>query len=301
MSCPFVGSQYNSSHVYVSIDNLDPFTKSVLATFGGTPTSPTLTQVTPRPSSTLSQLIHTPVGMFSVFAYETPIPSPFGKERNSYMVANMDTAITSATNSGAKILVLPFADPIGRDAIIQWPGHIDMQLYLHDIPPVYPALITIPENRVYLSSKDADAFVAGWTRFSCGHRRRVSDDHVVIDGHSVRQILITSQNAGNTLILVSDFLDRLPYPFGQETTGYEVSNLDSTLARAISANVKVLYGPVTIGNRRSVMVEFPGKYVAEIHQVLPSRYDQYHRGVSWIKVLIVILLIVLALFLLLRY
>jgi hypothetical protein len=36
---------------------------------------------------------------------------------------------------------------------------------------------------------------------------------------------------------------RLPYPYGRETTGYEVANLANTLAKAKSGGVAILAGP----------------------------------------------------------
>ena len=67
-----VGPQYDTTHVYVTPDDFDHFVASVLATFGGTTTKQVVTTVTPTPSSTLSQLILTPVGSISVFGYKTP-------------------------------------------------------------------------------------------------------------------------------------------------------------------------------------------------------------------------------------
>src|SRR5258706_7247056 len=76
-----VGPQYDSTHVYVAPEDFDHFVSSVLATFGGTTSKKVVTHVTPTPSSTLSQLILTPVGIISAFGFETPVPSPFGLER----------------------------------------------------------------------------------------------------------------------------------------------------------------------------------------------------------------------------
>jgi hypothetical protein len=75
--------------------------------------------------------------------------SSVGAERTSYLVSDMDAAIRAARASGADVLVHPFNDPIGRDAIIQWPGGVNTQLYWHTIAPSSPPLQTIPENRVY--------------------------------------------------------------------------------------------------------------------------------------------------------
>src|SRR6266581_6956718 len=76
-----VGPQYDTTHVYVAPDDFDHFVASVLATFGGTTSKQVVTNVTPTPSSTLSQLILTPVGSISVFGYKPPAPFPFGVER----------------------------------------------------------------------------------------------------------------------------------------------------------------------------------------------------------------------------
>ena len=86
----------------------------------------------------------------------------------------MDAAISAASAAGADMLVAPFPDPIGRDAVIQWPGGVNMQLYWHTTKPSLPPLAAIPENRVYVSPLRADAFIADFLRFSKGHV--VSDD-----------------------------------------------------------------------------------------------------------------------------
>ena len=71
---------------------------------------------------------------------------------------------------------------------------------------------------------------------------------------------------GRTTVIVTD--GALAWPYGREKTGYEVADLDATLAKAQAAGVKLLVPPVTAGDRRSAMVEFPGGYIAEIHQPL---------------------------------
>src|SRR6476620_8491157 len=91
-----VGPQYDSTHVYVTPDDFDRFVASFLATFGGTTTKQVVANVTPTPSSTLSQLILTPVGTISVFGYKTPVPYPFGVERTGYLVNDIDAAVSAA-------------------------------------------------------------------------------------------------------------------------------------------------------------------------------------------------------------
>src|SRR5258707_15589914 len=163
-----VGSQYDTTHVYVAPDDVDKFAASFTATFGGQSTKQVVVTVTPTPSSTTSQLIQTPVGTVSLFGFKTPIPYPFGAERTGYLVADMDAAVKAARAAGADIIVAPFPDPIGRDAVIQWPGGVNMQIYWHTTKPSYAAYQAVPENRVYVSHDRADAFVRRFVRFSHG-------------------------------------------------------------------------------------------------------------------------------------
>ena len=100
-----------------------------MATFGGTTSPEILANLTPTPSTTKSQLVHTPVGTLSVFGYTTPIPAPFGAERSDVLVADFDAAVAAARAAGAGLVVAPFENESSRDAIIQWPGGVDMQLY----------------------------------------------------------------------------------------------------------------------------------------------------------------------------
>src|ERR1700728_3320710 len=153
-----VGAQYDSPHVYAAPGYLDGFVKSFVVTFGGQSSKRTVTNVLPVPSSTEFQYIWTPVGTLSVFAFQTPIPYPFGQERTGYLVTDMDRAIKAARAAGAEVIVEPFKDPIGMDAVIQWPGGVKMQLYWHFKASTNPPLGSIPDNRVYVSPDAADAF-----------------------------------------------------------------------------------------------------------------------------------------------
>src|SRR6185503_10406291 len=72
-----VGPQYDTTHVYVAPEDFDRFVASLLATFGGTTSKQGVFTVTPTPSSTMSQLVLTPVGTLSVFGFKTPVPYPF--------------------------------------------------------------------------------------------------------------------------------------------------------------------------------------------------------------------------------
>ncbi|MGB7267481.1 MAG: glyoxalase [Terracidiphilus sp.] len=261
-----VGAQYCTTHVYVAPSDLDAFVSSFTATFGGSATKPGTTTVTPTPSRTLWRAVRTPVGLLSVFAFQTPIPWPFGEERTGYMVSNMDRAIEAAHDDGAEVIVAPFKDAIGVDAILQWPGGVRMQIYSHFNFTMSPPLETVPDNRVYLSPDTADNFVRGFVEFSAG--RVLSDDHhadageIGRPGETYRRIRIRS-GFGNMQVMVTD--GHLPYPFGRETTGYEVRDLNATLAKAKAAGVKILSPPYTSGGRTSAILEFPGGYIAEVH------------------------------------
>src|ERR1700753_1752950 len=247
---PGVAPQHDTTHVYVAPEDFDRFVTSLIATFGGTTTKQGVFTVTPTPSSTMSQLVLTPVGAVSVFGFKTPIPYPFGAERTGYLVTDLDAATRTAVEDGADVLVSPFKDPIGRDVGIQWPGGVNMQLYWHTTAPSYKALQTIPENRVYVSTDKVEAFLRSFLAFS--HGEVVSDEPhapgVEIGRPKDIYHRIRIESAfGKLTVLVTD--GHLPYPYGRETTGYEVANLSDTLARAEAAGVEILVPPYTTQQR----------------------------------------------------
>jgi hypothetical protein len=261
-----VGSQYDTTHVYVAPKDFDRLVASLLATFGGTASKKAATTVTPTPSRTMWQAVSTPVGLLSVLGFTTPAPYPFGSERTGYLVTDMDAAIRAARADDADVLVSPFNDPIGRDVIIQWPGGVNMQFYWHTTPSSSAPLQTIPENRVYVSADRVDAFTRSFLAFSLG---KVTSDDANAPGLEIgratdtyRRIRIES-NFGKLTVFVTD--GHLPYPYGRETTGYEVRNLTDTLAKAKKAGVTILVAPYMAEQRNSAVVQFPGSYIAEIH------------------------------------
>ncbi len=263
-----VGPQYDTTHVYVPLGDFDRFVASILQTFGGKTSQDGVLTVTPKPSSTRIQLVLTPVGTLSVFGFKTPIPYPFGLERTGYLVTNMDEAIRAAKATGADVLVAAFNDPIGQDAIIQWPGGVNTQLYWHTTAPSYTPLQTIPENRVYVSPDRVDAFVRSFLAFS--HGSVVSDEaqapgvEIGRPAETYRRVRIESK-FGKLTAFVTD--GHLPYPYGREMTGYEVTSLAETLTKAKAAGADVLVPPYKADERDAVVVRFPGGYIAEIHSV----------------------------------
>lgn len=261
-----VSPQYDTTHVYVAPEEFDRFTDSLVATFGGSKSKQGVFQVTPTPSQTMSQLVFTPVGTLSVFGYKTPIPYPFGLERIGYLVTNIDTAVRSARAHRADVIVSPFPDPIGRDVIVTWPGGLHMQFYWHTTVPQYAPLQSVPETRVYVSPESAQTFVREFVAFSRG---RVVSDVARAPGVEIgrpsdtyRRVRLESK-FGRITVLATD--GHLPFPYGRELTGYEVTDLSTTLSKAKAAGVKVLVEPYTADSRVAALVEFPGGYIAEIH------------------------------------
>jgi predicted enzyme related to lactoylglutathione lyase len=252
--------------VYVAPEDFDRLVASLLATFGGKSSKQGVFTVTPTSSQTMSQLVLTPVGTLSVFGFKTPIPYPFGIERTGYLVEDLDAAVDAAKSLGADLEVEPFADPIGRDAIVEWPGGIHMQLYWHTQRPSYDKLETIPENRVYVSQYQAKAFVRAFTKFSRGRitldEPNAPGDEIGRPGEIFHEIHLESQ-FGKIVVLVSD--GHLPYPYGRELFGYQVKDLPRTIQKAQASGATVLIQPHNVGSRNEAMIQFPGGYIAELH------------------------------------
>jgi hypothetical protein len=261
-----VGAQYGTAHVYVAPEDMERFTASFLATFDGTSSQPALVTVTPTPSSTNWQALTTPVGLVSLFAFKTPIPYPFGQERTGYLVTDMDAAVRAAGEHGAAIVVAPFPDAIGSDAVVQWPGGVNMQLYWHRKPPSNPPLRTVPENRVYVAPEAADNFIRSFVGFADGtlvsDNARAPGAEIGRSGEFYRRIRIDSA-FGKVTVLVTD--GHLPYPFGREIMGYEVADLSDTLTKAKASGATVLVDAFNADGRDAAVLQFPGGYIAEIH------------------------------------
>jgi predicted enzyme related to lactoylglutathione lyase len=262
-----VGPQYDTTHVYIDdAAHYDDFVNAFTATFGGKPSQRGTTNVLPVPSNTQLQYVWSPVGTLSTFSFLTPIPYPYGQERTGWLVTDMDKALVAARAAGAEVIVDKFKDPVGYDAVIQFPGGVKMQLYWHYNAPSYGALETVPDNRVYVSPDSADVFVKDFLAFS--HGKLIADDkkadaaEIGRPGETFRRIRLES-NFGKMLIFVTD--GHLPYPFGHEITGYEVADLDATLEKATKAGAKVLSPRLEIAERSTAIIQFPGGYIAEVH------------------------------------
>ncbi|MBO0873828.1 MAG: hypothetical protein J2P19_10585 [Pseudonocardia sp.] len=260
------GPQYNTTHVYVQPGTMGAFRASWMATFGGSSGAQAVVDVTPTPSETESQLVFSPVGTLSVFDFQTPIPYPFGAERTGLLLTDFDAGVQAARSAGANILVAPFPDPVGRDAVVQFPGGINTQLYWHKTAPNYAPLASVPENRFYLTLDSVTAFLSAYLKFTDGKVVRDNPNadaaEIGLPGRKFRRIAVQSP-FGNSLVIVTD--GHLPYPFGRELTGYSVTDLPATLAKATTNGAKTLWGPAQVGQRASALVQFPGGYIAEVH------------------------------------
>ena len=261
-----VAPQYDTTHVYVQNADLDAFVNSFVGTFGGKATPRAVFTVTPTPSKTASQYVQTPVGMLSVFAFQTPIPYGFGEERTGYLVTDIHAARDAAVAAGADVVVEPFDDPIGKDVLIQWAGGVNMQLYWHTRAPSYPALHSVPDNRVYVSQVSADKFIGQFQAFA--HAQIVADDkidgaEIGRAGDTIRRVQLAS-NFGTMSVFVTD--GKLTFPYGRETTGYQVDDMAATLEKAAAHGATVLAPPRrTSRGNMTAMLQFPGGYISEIH------------------------------------
>jgi hypothetical protein len=264
-----VGPGYNAAHVYVPPADVNTFVSSWEATFGGTNTTPTAFQITPVPSTTISTLLFSPVGMLSVYGYQTGIPYPWGQERVGDDVTSIDGGVADAERSGADLVVSPWADKHGEDVILQFPGGVNIQLY-DNTPSLGGATLTsIPENRVYLEPQSAAQFIRDYVAFTRG-RVTIDNSHangaqIGEPGTTFREVLISGPGFGKTLVLITKN-GAMPYPFGLDKTGYQVTNLSTTLAKATASGAHVLAGPYDLPGLETAIVEFPGGYITEIHQ-----------------------------------
>ncbi len=113
-----------------------------------------------------------------------------------------------------------------------------MQLYRHTSAPRNPPLAAVPENCIYLSTDKAGEFIKYSLIFS--HGPITSNDaeapgiEIGSPTETFRRVRIESL-FGKMTILITGV--HLPFPYGRETTGYEVTDLAATLEKAKAAGV----------------------------------------------------------------
>jgi hypothetical protein len=132
-------------------------------------------------------------------------------------------------------------------------------------------LKSVLENRIYVSTGRASAFIHSFLAFAHGKitsdERHASGTDIGRPGYTYRRVKITSV-FGRMTVFATD--GQLPYPYGREMTGYEVADLTETLAKATVAGVVVLVPPYVTEQRSAAIVQFPGGYIAEIHSSAAS-------------------------------
>jgi hypothetical protein len=107
--------------------------------------------------------------------------------------------------------------PRRQAAPIEWPGGVKMQLYWHFTPPSYGPLVSIPENRVYISRDRIDRFVTAFVDFSHGRvtadNSRADAGEIARPGQTFRRVRIESK-FGKMLVMSTDG----HYPIRSDTT-----------------------------------------------------------------------------------
>ena len=211
------------------------------------------------------------MGLVSILGFTTPIPYPFGAERTGYLVTDVNAATEVARSNGADVVVAPFSDPIGRDVIIEWPGGVHMQLYSHRAQRYAPLVartgescvrLTRQSRRIYSGFRDVCPWKCRVGRLQCTRHRRWHPNE------TYRRVRIESV-FGRMTVLITD--GHLPYPYGRETTGYEVADLRITLKKAVASGAAIIVAPYSAPGREAAIVQFPGGYVAEIHASTKQR------------------------------
>ncbi|MFF4597580.1 hypothetical protein [Amycolatopsis sp. NPDC001319] len=260
------GVEYDASHVYVQHGQLPAFIKSWEATFGGTDNGQNVFGITPTPSKALASIIHSPVGLLAAYDYQTPVPFPFGSEQTGFGVKDPDEAVKVAHRAGATVPVSAWTGPVGREAVVRFPGGFSSQIWKQFDMSGFTPLTTQPEFRVYLSEDTVNAFLASYLRFTGGtvisDVRNADGGEIGAPGTTYHRVRIKTP-FGNTVVLANN--GDWNYPYGRDTTGYTVSDVNATVAKATASGATVLSGPYRSKDRTSVLLQFPGGYVAEVH------------------------------------
>lgn len=263
-----LGPQYVAQHVYLAPDQIVPFTRSFVATFGGSATDVQEISITPTPSRNLWSLVTAPNALLSVFGFTTPVPYPFGAERTGYGVSDVGGAVRAARRSGAFALIEPFQDAVGPQAVMQFPGGVNTQIY-YGVNFPFPPRAAYADNRIYLPADTVDAFLRSYLRFSGAHvvrdDRHADGGRIGKPGTTYRSVYLDSA-FGPTVVIGSD--NHLPYPFGREVLGLPVDDLPATLTAATTHGATVLWGPYRGGGRVSAILKFPGDALFEVHEVV---------------------------------
>ncbi len=264
-----LGEAFRTFHVYAQPGTAAAFVNSWIATFGGTAQPPANgIDLTPYPSKATAIMLSSPVAALSVYDFSTGIPYPFGREVSGWGVTDVDEGVKQASAADAQVLVAPFDDPLGRDAVIQFPAGNAVQLWhLFDLPSnLYPPLTTKPDLRIYVPESSMNQFLDSYLAFTQGttasDSAKADGAQIGLEGKTYHRVVTTS-DYGNTVVIGTD--GQLPYPFGRESAGIAVPSVADTLHKAKASGATVLWGPYAAPDGHSAIVQFPGAYVVEIH------------------------------------
>jgi hypothetical protein len=120
-------------------------------------------------------------------------------------------------------------------------------------------------THVYVAPDDFDHFVASvLATFGGTTTKQVVTTVTPTPSSALSQLILTPVGT----ISVFGYKTPVPYPFGLERTGYLVTNLGETLAKAKGAGATILVGPYQADQRQASFVQFPGGYIAEIHSAV---------------------------------
>ena len=130
-----VAPQYGSTHVYVAPEEVDRFAGELPRDFWRSKhqagdchgDADAKQRHIPASSRLRSERCRSS-------ASRTPIPYPFGSERTGYLVTE-SIPRSKRLAPWRRRIGRTFRDPIGRDAVIQWPGGVNMQIYWHSPNP----------------------------------------------------------------------------------------------------------------------------------------------------------------------
>ncbi|MFC5721304.1 glyoxalase [Streptomyces gamaensis] len=265
------GPAYNTTHVYLDAKDEPALVNSWKKTFD----SPGVnigqySNITPAGQTRdTGGVMPSPYGNLSLLAL-TPLPYPFGTDQAGFRVKDVKAAVKAATGAGAKNIVQPWTEETGQETLVQFPGGVVVQLFQKSgkyAAATYPDLKSVPTDRYYVPLDAADDFVSAYTGFTGG---RVTSDNKSADGAEVgmkggtlRKVLIDAGKFGKAEVLATD--GHLPYPYGREHSGYEVMDLPGTLDKATGSGAKVVV-PASAHGGKAAIVQFPGGYLAEVHQ-----------------------------------
>jgi hypothetical protein len=141
----------------------------------------------------------------------------------------------------------------------------------------YPMVAVAPQydtTHVYVSPKDVDEFVKSFlATFGGKSTRQIVATVTPTPGRTTVQLLQTPVGT----VSLFGFITPVPAPFGDERTGYLVSNIDSAIASARAAGADVLVTPFHDAIGRDTVIQWPGGVNMQLYwHTTPPSYAPFH-------------------------